>query len=131
MLRWIFINLITSFHRFIPKNWRSDYELERKPKEKDFYRKDRLSSGAFNFQGRMESNAYIMALTPRCINRDTKDNISNTLDGNLKNRVENDLKVFSPCLFQNNDCIRKDRICYEEVEKVSPIDDKDCSTSLF
>ena len=90
-----------------------------------------LSSGAFHSQGRMESNAYIMALPPRSINRDTKDNISNTLDGNLKNRVENDLKVCSPHLFQNNDCIRKDRICYEEAQKGSPIDDNDRSTSRF
>ena len=67
-----------------PENWRSDYELERKPKENDFYRNDTLSSGAFHSQGRMESNAYIMTLTPRCINRDTKDNISNNLDGNLE-----------------------------------------------
>ena len=83
-----------------------------------------MSSGAFNSQGRMESNAYIMALTPICINRDNKDNISNNLDGNLKNKVANDLKVFSPCLFQNNDCIRKDIICYEKAEKGSRIDDK-------
>lgn len=72
-----------------------------------------------------------MKLPPRGINRDTKDNISNTLDGKLKNTTANDLKVCSSRLFQNNCCIRKDRIHYEEAEKGSPIDDKDCSTSCF
>ena len=131
MLRSVFINLITSFHCLTRGNWRSDYEFERNPKEIEFYINDTLSSGAFHSQDRMESNAYIMALPPRCINRDTIDNISNTLDGNLKNRAANDLKVCPPHLFQNNDCIRKERIRYEEAQKASPIDDKDCSTYHF
>lgn len=113
------------------ENWRSDSELGRKPKAKDLCRKDRLSSDAFHCQGRMEPNADLMTLPPRGRNRDTKGNISNTLDGKLKNRAAKDLKVRSPHLFQNNDCIRKDRICDEEAETGSPIDDKDCSTSHF
>lgn len=113
------------------ENWRSDSELGRKPKAKDLCRKDRLSRDAFRPQGRMEPNADLRTLPTRGINRDTKDKTSNSLDGKLKNRAAKDLKVHSPHFFQNNDCIRKDRILDEEAETGSPIDDKDCSTSHF
>lgn len=98
------------------ENWRSDSELGRKPKAKDLCGKDRLSRDEFRPEVIMEPHADLRTLPPRGINRDTKDNLSNSLDGKLKNRAAKDLKVHSPHFFQSNECIRKDRICDEDAE---------------